>query len=93
LELFDFSGALRAQRPPFRSLGGVRGYLAYNLSLRDLEETMAERGATLDNSTVPRGVNNRIEQDHRCVKRPTRPMLGCKAMGSAKVRICGIQMV
>jgi len=38
-------------------LGGVRGYLAYNLSLRDLEEMMAERGANLDHSTVHRGVN------------------------------------
>ena len=91
--IFDFSGALRIQRPPFRPFGGVRGYLAYNLSLRDLEEMMAERGANLDHSTVHRGVNNRIEQDHRGVKRRIRPMLGCKAMASAKVRICGIQMV
>jgi hypothetical protein len=34
----------------------VRWYLAYNLSLRDLEEMMAERRANLDHSTV-----------HRCV--------------------------
>jgi hypothetical protein len=29
----------------------VRWYLAYNLSLRDLEEMMAERGLTVDHST------------------------------------------
>lgn len=30
----------------------VRWYLAYNLSLRDLEEMMAERGVSVDHSTV-----------------------------------------
>lgn len=30
----------------------VRWYLAYNLSLRDLEEMMAERGLSVDLSTV-----------------------------------------
>ncbi|WP_189644405.1 IS6 family transposase [Mesorhizobium sp. M9A.F.Ca.ET.002.03.1.2] len=34
----------------------VRWYLAYNLSLRDLEEMMAERGLRVDHSTVHRWV-------------------------------------
>lgn len=34
----------------------VRWYLAYNLSLRDLEEMMAERGIHVDHSTVHRWV-------------------------------------
>lgn len=34
----------------------VRWYLAYNLSLRDLEEMMAERGLQVDHSTVHRWV-------------------------------------
>ena len=34
----------------------VRWYLAYNLSLRDLEEMMAERGMTVDHSTIHRWV-------------------------------------
>lgn len=34
----------------------VRWYLAYNLSLRDLKELMAERGIALDHSTVHRWV-------------------------------------
>ncbi len=34
----------------------VRWYLAYNLSLRDLKEMMAERGIVLDHSTVHRWV-------------------------------------
>jgi len=32
----------------------VRWYLTYNLSLRNLKEMMAERGITMDNSTVHR---------------------------------------
>jgi transposase-like protein len=34
----------------------VRWYLAYNLSLRDLKEIMAERGIAIDHSTVHRWV-------------------------------------
>lgn len=34
----------------------VRWYLAYNLSLRDLEEMMADRGLSVDHSTVHRWV-------------------------------------
>ena len=34
----------------------MRWYLAYNLSLRDLEEMMAERGLSVDHSTVHRWV-------------------------------------
>src|SRR6516164_10882864 len=34
----------------------VRWYLAYNLSLRNLEEMMAERGLNIDHSTVHRWV-------------------------------------
>jgi putative transposase len=34
----------------------VRWYLTYNLSLRDLEEMMAERGLNVDHSTVHRWV-------------------------------------
>lgn len=34
----------------------VRWYLAYNLSLRDLEEMMTERGLSIDHSTVHRWV-------------------------------------
>lgn len=32
----------------------VRWYLAYNLSLRDLKEMLAERGVSIDHSTVHR---------------------------------------
>jgi transposase-like protein len=34
----------------------VRWYLAYNLSLRNLEEMMAERGISVDHATIHRWV-------------------------------------
>ncbi len=34
----------------------VRWYLAYSLSLRDLEEMMAERGISVDHATIHRWV-------------------------------------
>jgi transposase-like protein len=38
-------------------------------------------------------LNNRIEQDHRAIKRRVRPMLGFKTMNSARVILSGIEMV
>src|SRR5690606_38854027 len=38
-------------------------------------------------------LNNRIEQDHRAIKRRIRPMLGFKSTQSARVILGGIEMV
>jgi putative transposase len=38
-------------------------------------------------------LNNRIEQDHRGIKRRVRPMLGFKAMDSARAILGGIEMI
>jgi transposase-like protein len=38
-------------------------------------------------------LNNRIEQDHRAVKRRVRPMLGFKSMSRARTILGGIEMV
>jgi transposase-like protein len=40
-----------------------------------------------------RYLNDRIEQDHRAVKRRVRPMLGFKSMASAQAILGGIEMV
>jgi putative transposase len=40
-----------------------------------------------------RYLNNRIEQDHRAIKRRIRPMLGFNAMNSARVILGGIEMI
>ncbi|PVE20191.1 IS6 family transposase [Microvirga sp. KLBC 81] len=38
-------------------------------------------------------LNNRIEQDHRAIKRRIRPMLGFKSTSSARVILGGIEMI
>jgi transposase-like protein len=38
-------------------------------------------------------LNNRIEQDHRAIKRRVRPMLGFKSMTSARAILGGIEMI
>ncbi|ANY84125.1 integrase (plasmid) [Microvirga ossetica] len=40
-----------------------------------------------------RYLNNRIEQDHRVVKRRVRPMLGFKSADSARVIVSGIELI
>jgi transposase-like protein len=40
-----------------------------------------------------RYLNNRIEQDHRAIKRRVRPMMGFKAMNRARVILGGIEMI
>jgi putative transposase len=40
-----------------------------------------------------RYLNNRIEQDHRAIKRRVRSMLGLKSMNSARAILGGIEMV
>ena len=37
--------------------------------------------------------NNRIEQDHRAIKRRVRPMLGFKSVASARVILGGIELI
>jgi transposase-like protein len=38
-------------------------------------------------------LNNRIEQDHRAIKRRVRPMLGFQSLASARVILGGIEMI
>ncbi|EHK53363.1 IS6 family transposase [Allomesorhizobium alhagi] len=40
-----------------------------------------------------RYLKNRIEQDHRCIKRPVRPMLGFKSFASATAILAGVDMI
>jgi transposase-like protein len=37
--------------------------------------------------------NNRIEQDHRAIKRRVRPMLGFQSFDTARVILGGIEMI
>ncbi len=38
-------------------------------------------------------LNNRVEQDHRFIKRMTRPMLGFKSFNSARSTLMGIELI
>jgi transposase-like protein len=51
---------------------------------RDLKPIRIQQSAYL---------NNRIEQDHRAIKRRVRPMLGFKSFNNARVILGGIEMV
>jgi putative transposase len=54
-------------------LWGVRWYVAYPISYRQLEEMMGERGVTVDHSTLNRGVIKyapEFEKAFRCRQRP-----------------------
>ena len=56
----------------------VRWYLRYSLSYRDLEELMAERGLSVDHSTVARWVPRyapRIKQTDSSAPAPIRRLL------------------
>jgi transposase-like protein len=77
-------------------LMGVRWYVAYPLSYRHVEELMAEGGMSVDHATINRWVikySPHVEQDHRAVKRITRPMLGLKSFASAQPTLVGIELM
>jgi transposase-like protein len=63
----------------------VRWYLAYALSLRNLEEMMAIRQSKY--------LNNLVEQDHRNIKRRIRLMLGFKSFRRAQAILAGIELI
>ena len=52
----------------------VRWYVAYPLSLRNLEEMMAERGIAVDHSTVHRWVIKLVPLFEKTIRRHKRPV-------------------
>src|ERR1700704_230919 len=70
----------------------VRWYVAYSLSLRNLEEMMAERETPITIRQV-KYLNNVVEQDHRAIKRITRPVLGFKDFRCARIILSGIEVM
>lgn len=78
---------VRAGHHPF--LWGVRWYVAYPISYRQLEEMMQKRSVEVDHSSL----NNIVEQDRRAVKPMTRPMLGFKSFWSVAITIAGIELM
>jgi transposase-like protein len=91
---------------PNRDKAAARRFLEAAIDLRDLPEniTIDKSGAnTAAIESVEADVcidipmcqskyhNNIVEQDHRAVKRITRPMLGFKLLWSARIVIAGIE--
>ncbi|NKJ08601.1 transposase-like protein [Rhizobium sp. SG741] len=67
----------------------VRWYLAYNISLRDLEEIMAERGIHVDHSTVYRLVVHFAPLLLERFNRRKRPVTGKWPVDETYVRVRG----
>jgi transposase-like protein len=67
----------------------VRWYLAYNLSLRDLEEMMAERGLNVDHSTVHRWVDHFSPQLLERFNQRKRAVTGKWHMDETYIRVRG----
>jgi hypothetical protein len=59
---------------------------------RAIESYNVEHDAEIETRQV-KYLNNIVEQDHRAVKRLTRPMLGFKSFWSAAVTIAGIEIM
>jgi putative transposase len=53
---------------------GVRWYVAYSLSLRNLEEMIAERGFEVDHSTVHRWVIKLVPLFEKAFRKHKRPV-------------------
>lgn len=67
----------------------VRWYLAYNLSLRDLEEMMAERGLSVDHSTVHRWIVHFSPQLLERFNRRKRTVTGKWHMDETYIKVRG----
>jgi putative transposase len=67
----------------------VRWYLAYNLSLRDLEEMMAERGLSVDHSTVHRWVVHFAPQPLECFQQRKRAVTGKWHVDETYIKVRG----
>lgn len=67
----------------------VRWYVAYSLSLRDLEEMMAERGFEVDHSSVHRWVIKLVPLFERAFRKRKRPVGGSWRMDETYVKVKG----
>ncbi len=67
----------------------VRWYLAYNLSLRNLEEMMAERGISVDHATVHRWVVRYSPELLERFNRRKRAVTGKWHVDGTYIKVCG----
>src|ERR1700742_3156732 len=67
----------------------VRWYIAYSLSLRDLEEMMAKRGLAVDHSSVHRWVLKLLPLFEKPFRRHKRPVGTSWRMGETYLKVRG----
>jgi transposase, IS6 family len=67
----------------------LRWYLRYSLSYRDLEEMMAERGLSLDHSTIWRWVQRYAPILNQRIRRELRRRNGSWRVDEAYIRVAG----
>src|SRR5688500_12498473 len=70
-------------------LWGVRGYVAYPISYRQLEEMMQERGVAVDHSTLNRWVIKYAPEVEKQFRRRQRPVGKSWRMDETYVRVIG----
>jgi len=82
---------LKAQHTQTPRVINVDKNAAYPVAMETLkgDETLAE---TTELRQV-KYLNNVVEQDHRNIKRMTRPMMGFKSFNSARRTLCGIEAI
>ena len=89
-----------------RDLPAARRFLERAINLHDLPEKITIDKSSANTAAIEsvkadacvdiltrqnKCLNNIIEQDHRAIKRVTRPMLGFKSFWSARIVIAGIE--
>src|ERR1700682_6121849 len=67
----------------------VRWYVAYSLSLRDLEEMMAERGFEVDHSTVHRWMIKLVPLFEKALRKHKRPVGKSWRMDETYIKVSG----
>ena len=67
----------------------VRWYLRYCLTLRDLEEMVAERGLAVDHSTIGRWVLRYAPELHKRIRRELRPPNRSWRVDETYIRVAG----
>ena len=89
-----------------RDLAAARRFLEHAINLHDVPEKVTIDKSGANTAAVESAkadacidilmrqtkyLNNIIEQDHRAIKRITRPMMGFKSFWSARINIAGIE--
>lgn len=86
-----FAKALANNGIPLRIVIDKSG--ANAAGIREVNKILKRFGCPFKITTVrSKYLNNRIEQDHRFIKRRTRPMLGFKSLPSAAAPLDGIEV-